>query len=60
MFYHLHAVCDRRFISAEPEGQNQPAHTLGCSFINRLPNDKILDWSEMETNCRRHFKVHLK
>ena len=23
-----------------------------------LPDDKILDWST-ETNCRRHFKVHL-
>ena len=28
--------------------------------INPLPDDKILDWSNFETNCRQHFKVHLK
>ena len=27
--------------------------------FNPLPDDKILDRS-IETNCRRHFKVHFK
>ena len=24
-------------------------------LLNSLSNDKILDWSETETNCRRNF-----
>ena len=31
-----------------------------CLDFNSLPDDKILDWSKIETNCRRNFKVHLK
>ena len=30
-----------------------------CDF-NPLPDDKILDWCKIVTNCRRHFKVQLK
>ena len=31
-----------------------------CRHINPLPDDKTFDWSKIETNCRQHFKVHLK
>ena len=33
---------------------------LNLYILNPLPDDKILDWSKIETSCRKHFKVHLE
>ena len=34
--------------------------TIPVKAFHSLPNDKILELSKIETNCRRHFKVRLK
>ena len=31
-----------------------------CCLFNTLSDDKILRLIQIETNCRRHYEVHLK
>ena len=42
------------------ERVNQSAEGTVMAAFNSLPDNKILDWSKLKKNCRRHFEVYLK
>ena len=50
------SVITYEIIKMAKERSKHPQH----KEVIPLPDDKILRLVQIETNCRRHFKVHLK